>query len=190
MTPGLGLLIDIGVDILKTSKTSATTFITAQIGNVLTSIATGDVSEWWQHVGFASRPRKPSPGAGAAQAVVIKRSDHDAVIASRDSRSAAVYDSLADGETAIFASEGDAIIILRVDGSIEITGGTVKIGDATAASLAMGSAFEALWNQLATNAATLDGAATFAGAPNVPTLSTFFSAHLAEKLKTTKADGT
>ena len=140
MTPGLGLLIDVGVDILKTSKTNASAFITAQIGNVLTSIASGDVSEWWQHVGFASRPRKPTPGTSAAQAVVIKRSDHDAVIASRDSRSAAVYDSLVDGETAIFASEGDAIIILRVDGTIEITGGTVKIGDGAAVVLAKAQA--------------------------------------------------
>jgi phage gp45-like len=144
MTPGLGLLIDIGVDILKTSKTNAATFITAQIGNVLTSIATGDVSEWWQHVGFASRPRAPQPGAGAAQAVVIKRSDHDAVIASRDSRSAAVYHSLADGETAIFASEGDAIIILRANGTIEVTGGTVKIGDSAAAALAKAAAISDL----------------------------------------------
>ncbi len=168
MTPGLGLLIDIGVDILKTSKTNATAFITAQIGNVLTSIATGDVSEWWQHVGFASRPRKPTPGTAAAQAVVIKRSDPDAVIASRDSRTAAVYDSLLDGETAIFASEGDAIIILRIDGTIEITGGTVKIGDSNAVALLKAAAFDDLVTELITlagsncvNGFPLAGSATF-----------------------------
>lgn len=144
MTPGLGLLLDVGLDILKTSKTNAQSFITAQIGNVVTGIATGDVSEWWQHVGFASRPKKPSAGTSAAQCVVIKKSDHDAVIASRDSRTTAVYDSLLDGETAIFASEGGAIIVLRVDGTIEITGGTVKIGDSGAVVLAKAQAISDL----------------------------------------------
>lgn len=168
MTPGIGLLLEVGLDILKTSKTNAQSFITAQIGNVVTGIATGDVSEWWQHVGFASRPKKPTAGTSAAQCVVIKKSDHDAVIASRDSRTAAVYDSLLDGETAIFASEGGAIIILRVDGTIEITGGTVKIGDSSAQALAYGAKFEALCDALATviatncvNGSPLVGNATF-----------------------------
>jgi phage gp45-like len=59
-------------------------------------------------------------------------------------RSAAVYHSLADGETAIFASEGDAIIILRANGTIEVTGGTVKIGDSAAAALAKAAAISDL----------------------------------------------
>ena len=48
------------------------------------------------------------------------------------------------GETAIFASEGGAIIIRRVDGTIEITGGTVKIGDSGAVVLAKAQAISDL----------------------------------------------
>jgi len=182
LTPGLGLLIDVGLDILKTSKTNAQSFITAQIGNVVTTVVTGDVSEWWQHVGFASRPKKPTPGTSAAQCVVIKKSDHDAVVASRDARQTAVYDSLADGETAIFASDGGAIIILRVDGSIEITGATVKIGDDGAVTLAKSLAITDLQTAITgwTPVANDGGAA----------LKTALTTWLGTNYATTKAKGT
>ncbi len=180
--PGLGLLIEVGLDVLSTTVSKATGLIVAQIGNVVTSVASGDVSEWWQHVGFVSRPKKPVPGKSAAQVVIIKRSDHDAIIASRDDRSAAIYADLADGETAIFASDGSAIIFLRKDGTIEITGGTVKIGDGSAVFLAKASAISDL--QTAINGWT--PVANDGGAALKTALTTWISTSYG----TTKAKGT
>lgn len=184
-------LIAVGRDVLSTVLSSATNFILAQIGDVVTSKVSSDNAEWWQHVGFASRPRKPDAGSSAAQVVVVTKGDHDAVIASRDSRVASIYGQLDHGETAVFASIGGAIAIFKKDGSIEITGGTVKIGDSSAEALAMGAALEALWNMLSANKAVIDGVVlTVTGSALPQPLSAFFTAHATEKLKTTKAEGT
>ena len=137
-------LIAVGRDVLSTVLSSATNFILAQIGDVVTSKVSSDNAEWWQHVGFASRPRKPDAGSSAAQVVVVTKGDHDAVIASRDSRVASIYGQLDHGETAVFASVGGAIAIFKKDGTIEITGGTVKVGDSSAVFLAKASAISDL----------------------------------------------
>jgi hypothetical protein len=180
-------IISIGLDVLKTSLSKATNLITAQLGDVVSSEALSDDASWWQHVGFASRPRKPTPGKSSAQVVVVTRSDHDAVIASRDARAAAIYGQLDDGETAVFASvDGGAIIVFDKNGGATLTSGDIKLGDSDAKAVADGAAFEALWNQMSACAATLDAAATFAGSPNVPPLATFFTNHALDKLKTTK----
>lgn len=149
-------IVGIGLDVLKTSLSTATNLIVAQLGNAVTQVATSDDAEWWQHVGFASRPRVPTPGQGAAQVVVITRSDHDAVIASKDDRAAGIYGQLADGETAVFASVvGGGLAVFKADGSIVVTAGdnqasvtikaggevdvfgtTIKLGDSGAVPLA------------------------------------------------------
>jgi len=180
--PGLGLLIEVGLDVLSTTISKATGLIVAQIGNVVTSVPSGDVSEWWQHVGFVSRPKKPVPGKSAAQVVIVKRSDHDAIIASRDDRSAAIYASLDDGETAVFASDGTAIIFIRKDGSIEVTGTTVKIGDGGAEFLAKALAISDLQSAITgwTPVANDGGAA----------LKTALTTWLGNNYATTKAKGT
>lgn len=153
MTPGLAMLFQT-LDVLSTTISPLTGYIVAQIGNVVTSQPSGDVSEWWQHVGYASRPRKPTPGKQSAQVFVVQKSDHDAILGSRDARTASVYATLDHGETAVFASDGPAVIFLRKDGTIEITGGTVKIGDATAESLTYAAKFQALCDSLAKVIAT------------------------------------
>ncbi len=138
--PKISSLFEIGRDVLSTAISAVTGFVTAQVGDVVTAQVTGDESEWWQHVGFVSRPRKPDAGSKAAQVIQIKRSDHDAIIASRDERTKAIYVALDDGETAVFASVGDAVVFFRKDGSIDVTGSAVRIGDTSAVTLAKSQA--------------------------------------------------
>lgn len=200
----------IGLDVLTTSLSTATGLISAQLGNVVTNVATSADAEWYFPPGVVARPRKPDAGSKAAQVVTITRSDHDAIVGCRDPRVASIYGQLQDGETAVFASvAGGGVAIFKADGSISVTNGaasasvtinangtanvygsTVNIGDGTAAALATGPAFAALWNQMKACAAGLDAAAALASVPNVPLLATFFTAHVADTLQTTKAKGT
>ena len=96
-----------GIDVLKTTVNAVTKTITAQIGDVVSQTVTSQDAEWWQHVGFASRPPAPSAGVSACQTVAIRRSDREACIASRDLRGLALYGSLGDGETCIYGAGHD-----------------------------------------------------------------------------------
>jgi hypothetical protein len=117
-------LFFIGKDILTTSVNKVTRKILAQTGTVVGEIAESDNVEWWQHVGFASRPSKPTKGKAAAQALGINRGDYDICFASQDVRCLAIYGELDHGETCIFAagSDGNAQgrILLKKDGSVGI----------------------------------------------------------------------
>lgn len=116
-------LFQVGIDILVTTLESKTKSILAQLGDVINKVVDCDNAEWYQHVGFSSRPSK-SDGKTAAQAVAIRRSDRDIVIASKDPRSQAIYGSLKAGETAVYATGEDGTaqgrILLKSDSSINI----------------------------------------------------------------------
>jgi hypothetical protein len=122
-----------GIDILLTRIADTSKKIFASLGSVGTDIGEGgdeipvgstdvDNVEWWQHVGFASRPSNPDPGKKAAQAFVVRVGSTDAAIASQDVRSLAIYGNLKPGETCIYAAGADAQaqarILLKADGSI------------------------------------------------------------------------
>lgn len=115
-------LFFIGKDVLTTTVNKVTRKISAQIGSVRGEVAESDNVEWWQHVGFASRPSKPTKGRAAAQALGINRGDYDIAFASQDVRSLAIYGELDHGETCLYAAgeDGDAQarILLKKDGSI------------------------------------------------------------------------
>lgn len=123
MPADIDSLIDIGLDVLSTSM-SATGKILAFLGDAKNKLATSDRASWVQHVGFASRPGKPTAGKQACQAVVVRRSDQDVVIASSDSRTQEMYGALSDGETALIAGGPDgtsqARVILKADGSANV----------------------------------------------------------------------
>lgn len=114
-----------GLDILRTDVEGPNT-IMAQVGDA-TSGSSPEPCEWWQHVGFASRPSEVS-GSGnnsdAAQAIVINRTDYDIVIASRDTRFQDIYGALKPGETCIYATGTDGKaqgrVLLKKDGSINL----------------------------------------------------------------------
>lgn len=186
--PSLRDFVLIGVDVLSTAVASATGFITAQLGDVVKQTTRSDGAEWWQHVGFASRPRAPEAGKKAAQVVIFQRGDLDAVIASHDERAAAIVSALADGETAVFASvDGGAVIVFDKNGGATLTSGDVKLGDSSAAALAVGSALSDLIDALVTLAGTncVNGS-TLVGAPDFENT----AAQIKTRCQTTKVKAT
>lgn len=118
-------LFQIGVDIMSTSVSKTTRKILASTGNINGDGRTdADNVEWWQHVGFASRPAKPEKGKQAAQCITIRNGTMDCAIASQDLRGLAVYGELADGETCVYATgetgTAQARVLLKANGSINL----------------------------------------------------------------------
>lgn len=123
--PSLSDVFQIGVDILRTTLQDATKRILAQTGTVNGDGQTdADNVEWWQHIGFASRPPKAVPGKEATKAVVVRHGSADIALASHDVRGLELYGNLADGETCIYApgedGEAQGRILLKKDGSINL----------------------------------------------------------------------
>lgn len=151
-SPDLAGIFAIGIDILKTSIDDETSKIQAQLGSVVGEVVDTDNAEWWQHVGFSSRPPVPVAGKQAAQAVVIKRSDHDVCVASQDLRGLEIYGNLADGETCVYGpgadgnSQGRALF--KDDGSVTLltTNDNTPTGKVVALKIAPDSfTFTAPW---------------------------------------------
>ena len=133
MANGLSGFIKAGIDVLTTSVNRVTGKILAQVGSVTeksvgdgdgVGVAEHDNVEWWQHVGFASRPPKPDAGKKAAQALVMSMGDHDIAFASQDVRALDQYGNLDFGETCLYAPGVDGLaqgrIIGKKDGSVAI----------------------------------------------------------------------
>ena len=122
--PSISGLVHVGLDILTTVVNTATKRILAQTGDVVRDATDTDGVEWWQHVGFASRPPKPQAGKQAAQAVVLKSSDRDVAIGSVDQRGLDLYGNLDHGESCLYAAGVDgtaqARVLLKKDGSISL----------------------------------------------------------------------
>lgn len=122
--PTISGLVHVGLDILTTTVNASTKRILAQTGDVVRDATDTDGAEWWQHVGFASRPPKPQAGKQAAQAVVLKTSDRDVAIGSVDQRGLALYGNLDHGESCLYAAgedgEAQARVLLKKDGSINL----------------------------------------------------------------------
>ena len=131
MSKGIKSIFSLGDDVLFSEcDPSKNNTIMVQVGDATVDAQNttgGSPAEWWQHVGFASRP-SPVSGTGksadAAQAVVINHTHSDVVIASRDVRYQSIYGSLKQGETALYATgsdgKGQARILLKQDGSINL----------------------------------------------------------------------
>lgn len=113
-----------GLDVLSTVLDSVKKTITASTGDSVGEETISPNAEWWQHVGFASRPSKPTKGRPSAQVVQLIGSDVDCVIASRDTRFLDIYGNLGHGETCVFATgetgTGQARALLKGDGSINL----------------------------------------------------------------------
>lgn len=115
---------------LKSSVSAKTKRILVQLGDVVNQQNESDEAQWWQHVGFRSRPPKPEAGKRATQVVMVRRGDNDVVIASNDERGQDLED-LDDGDTMVYApgpdGTGKARILLKGDGSIKAKNGTTTI---------------------------------------------------------------
>lgn len=120
----LGGMIEVGLDILSSVVSAATKRILVQTGDVAKESTETDNAEWWQHIGFASRPAKPEAGKKAAQAVVLKTSDRDVAVASVDQRGLNLYGNLGHGETCVYAAGEDgtsqARILLKNNGNVAL----------------------------------------------------------------------
>jgi hypothetical protein len=122
--PGLTTAFAIGVDVLRTYLSDAKRTLLAKLG---TAFGDGDTetsdAEWYQQVGFVSLP--PAAGNGdACQCVVLRRGDHDAVVASRDLRGQALAGLLKEGETCVYAAgeDGNAQgrLMVKRDGAVTL----------------------------------------------------------------------
>lgn len=120
----IGQFLLIGINVLKTTVDTTTKTILAQLGDVIGSDVEGDNAEWWQHVGFSSRPSNPVAGVSAAEAIGIRASDRDLCFGSRDLRSQGIYGSLSDGETCVWAGGSDGAaqgrILLKANGNVSV----------------------------------------------------------------------
>lgn len=148
--PSLADAFQVGINILRTTVSATTKRILAQTGSITGKTPDADNVEWWQHVGFVSRPPKPEPGKAAAQAVVVRQGGNDVAIASQDARGLELAGQLADGEFCVYAPGEDgkaqARILGKKDGSLHlftkkgnVDGGkgiTVSIGSDGAVSIA------------------------------------------------------
>lgn len=114
----------IGIDILRTVISDGTRIVSAQLGDVTGEQAESQDAEWWQHVGFVSRPPQAAAKQSACQAVAIRRGDRDAIIGTRDLRGSTLSGLLADGETCVYAPGTDgkaqARVLLKKDGSVNL----------------------------------------------------------------------
>lgn len=118
-------VFQVGLDILSSIRDSVTKSVLLNLGNVIDEDPESGEAEYWQHVGFVSRPAKPKTanGKAAAQAVVLRTGGRDAVIATRDLRGQEIAGQLAEGEVCLYAiGEGEAQgrILLKADGSINL----------------------------------------------------------------------
>lgn len=123
-TPNIGSLFRTA-DILATEKDDTTNTITAQLGVASSKEVESAGAEWWQQVGFASRPSNVSSGADpSAQALLLTKSDQDLILATRDTRAHRVYSELKAGETCLYATgqdgNGAPAIFLKDSGSVTI----------------------------------------------------------------------
>lgn len=132
---------DRGIGILNTVRDAATNTILAILGDEEGDVTESVEAEWVQHIGFASRPSKPEPNKGGPQAVILRASDRDCVIGSRDVRCHGLYASLDYGETCMYApgetGNSQGRVFLKKDGSIHLytRAGNSGSGDGMTVSL-------------------------------------------------------
>jgi hypothetical protein len=112
-------LFQFGVDILSTTLDPKTGTITAQLGDVTKGRADSTNTELWQGAaGICSRPALPTQGKASCQGIIVKKSDRDIIIATRDLRATAIYANLEPGATCLYATAGQAREVCKADGSV------------------------------------------------------------------------
>jgi hypothetical protein len=125
------------VHVLGTELVDKTKKILTKIGSVTGEGQTdSDKVEWWQQVGFASRPAKPNKDKEeAAGALVLRIGRYEIAFASQDNRTNAIYGALADGETCMFGGGEDGKsqgrVLIKKNGSVNIytRAGNAEDGD-------------------------------------------------------------
>jgi hypothetical protein len=119
-----------GMDILLTEVDATTKTISAQLGNATLPPSEDnkpayEQCEFWQHIGFSSRPATVIlPSANAPQALTLARDDYPIIYATRDTRGQEIRGNMGPGETCLYASgadgTGQARVLLKSDSSINL----------------------------------------------------------------------
>lgn len=124
-----------GLDVLGTSVNDKNGAVSAQLGDAVSQEAVAEDAEWFQHVGFASRPARATPGKSSCQVLSLERTGRDVCYASRDLRKAPPYGALGEGETCLYANgpngTGTATAELRDDGTDASVVLSVRQGNAS-----------------------------------------------------------
>lgn len=113
-----GYYFNVGQDVLNHALDPSTNVPKLQLGDSTTGESDSDGAELWGQPGIVSAPAAPTSGNASCQTVVLKRGDHDIVLALRDVRTAQMYGSLKAGETAVFATTGQARTLYKNNGAI------------------------------------------------------------------------
>lgn len=154
-------LFTLGADVLGTSLTAQGTIL-CQTGDVVGSQVSGDNTEFWQHIGFASLPSLPEPGKVACQVLAINSGSNDIAFASRDIRTSSIYGNLQPGETTLYAcgpqGTGQAKVLLKQDGAVTLYTTETNKSDGAGVYLRLAPdklEFHAPWGRLVFDAAGL-----------------------------------
>lgn len=115
-------LVEYGWSVLRTTVDAVTSVVIAQLGDILTERVHDDNAEWWQHVGFSSRPAPPEAKKKAAQTLSLRGPSAARIFASRDLRG--LPPDLADGETCVYSAANDGTIAARVTAR---SGGRIEV---------------------------------------------------------------
>lgn len=113
--------IQVGMDVLATIVTAGNKIL-AKLGDVR-GATDSEAAEWWQHVGFTSRPSLAvKDSQTAAKCVLVQAGDRDVCIGSQDARGIELYGLLKEGETCVYAAGPDGLsqgrTLYKADGSI------------------------------------------------------------------------
>jgi hypothetical protein len=123
------------VDVLSTARNTKNGALSAQLGDSVNGETTADGAEWFQHVGFASRPSRAEPGKPSCQALVVETTGRDVCYASRDLRGSLAYGELGEGESCVYANgpnnTGTGVIAARDDGTTATLELLVKRGNSS-----------------------------------------------------------
>lgn len=127
--PSLREAFQVGVSILNTVVDKVTGTILAVTGDARAPATDSSEAEWWQHIGFASRPSNPTPTNTEAQGIcgeslTQRRGDRDICYASRDIRGQMLAGNLGPGETIIYAGgklgTSQGRVLMKDDGSVTL----------------------------------------------------------------------
>ncbi len=132
-------------EVFATERDSSSGAITAQIGDVQNGRVEDFNCPVFQQWGFVSRPltadpkdsNKPSKELSASTAVALRSIDSDVIVAGRDLRSSEIAGQLQPGEACVYASGGQARVLLKANGSCTVytTADNKKSGTSVAVSV-------------------------------------------------------
>ena len=127
--PSIREAFQVGIGILNTSLDAKTNTILASTGDARAPVGETSDAEWWQQIGFASRPSNPTPTNTETQgicgeSVLMRRGDRDICVSSRDIRGQQLTGNLNPGETCVYASgttgTAQGRVVIKADGSVTL----------------------------------------------------------------------